>query len=214
MTTIVRAVLWDLDGTLVDSEREHWQSWHETFEARGLAVTEAQFKATFGQRNDRILAQILGPDAPAQTVREIGDAKEQRYRELVTAGGLTPLPGAAEWVKRLHAAGWRQAVASSAPRANVETVTQALQLRKYFSALVAAEDVTHGKPAPDVFLEAARRVAVAASDCVVVEDAEAGVAAAKAARMRCIGVGQRCKGADVVVTSLKDLAPDAFERLI
>src|SRR5689334_21493943 len=112
----LRAVLWDLDGTLVDSAPEHWQSWHETFEARGIQITEAEFRKTFGQRNDAILTHLLGAKATPAVIREIGDAKELRYRELVGRGALTPLPGAAEWLQRLTKAGWRQAVASSAPR--------------------------------------------------------------------------------------------------
>src|SRR5690242_8044557 len=96
-----RAVLWDLDGTLVDSAAEHWQSWRETFEVRGIHISEAEFRKTFGQRNDAILTQLLGPRATPDVIREIGDAKELRYRELVAAGALTPLPGAAEWLARL-----------------------------------------------------------------------------------------------------------------
>jgi beta-phosphoglucomutase len=209
------AVLWDLDGTLVDSAGEHWQAWLETVEADGLTVTREQFRKTFGQRNDAILAGWFGDAVAAERRRAIGHAKEARYRELVAAGGLVPLPGAAEWVRRLDGAGWRQAVASSAPRLNVEVVVRALGLAAHFGALVAAEDVEHGKPAPDVFLAAARRLAVPPSRCVVVEDASAGIEAARRAGMASIGVGPPgFAPAHLVVASLEQLPPDTFDRLI
>jgi len=112
------AVLWDMDGTLVDSEEYHWLSWRDTMAAEGFALTREQFLESFGQRNDAILARWLGPDASAR----IGDTKEELYRKLLREGGLGPLPGAAEWVKHLHREGWAQAIASSAPRANVAAV--------------------------------------------------------------------------------------------
>src|SRR5437868_1645856 len=114
MTAICRAVLWDLDGTLVDSEEYHWQSWQDALHKAGVSVTYQDFLSSFGQRNDRILSHWLGKDAEEETIRRIGDAKEERYRELVREGGLSPLPGAAEWVDRLKRDGWQQAIASSA----------------------------------------------------------------------------------------------------
>jgi beta-phosphoglucomutase len=213
--TGARAVLWDLDGTLVDSVEEHWQAWRETVEADGLAVTRERFRETFGQRNDAILARWFGDAVAPERRRAIGHAKEARYRELVAAGGLAPLPGAAEWVRRLARAGWRQAVASSAPRLNVDVVVRALGLSEFFGALVAAEDVVHGKPAPDVFLAAAARLEVPAAGCVVVEDAAAGIEAARRAGMRNIGIGSPgFAPADVVVASLDRLPADAFDRLL
>jgi HAD superfamily hydrolase (TIGR01509 family) len=208
----VRAVLWDLDGTLVDSAEQHWQAWREVLEARGYHVTREQFERTFGWRNDAILAEWLGDAVTPHEAAAIGAKKEERYRELVTASGLIPLPGAADWVRRLAENGWRQAIASSAPRANVEVVVGALGLGDYFAAMVAAEDVSEGKPAPDVFLEAAGRTGALPEMCVVVEDAAAGVEGAHRAGMACIGVGGL--QADLTVTSLTELPDDAFDRLV
>jgi len=209
------AVLWDLDGTLVESAEHHWQAWLETLADHGVSITRAQFVASFGQRNDAILSQWLGPQGAPGVVRDIGDTKEARYRTLVAERGVTPLPGAAEWVRRLADRGWRQAVASSAPRRNVEVVLAGLGLGEQFQALVAAEDVRHGKPAPDVFLHAAGQLRVPPDRCVVVEDAPAGIEAARRAGMRSIGIGPTgFAPADVVVTSLVDLPLDAFDKLI
>lgn len=208
-----RAVLWDMDGTLVDSRAQHWRSWQEALAAHGVAVTEAQFLATFGRRNDAILTGWLGAAATPDLIRRIGDLKEESYRRIVAAEGLAPLTGVADWVARLDAAGWRQAVASSAPRLNVEVVLKVIGLERYFAALVAAEDVRHGKPDPEVFLTAAARLGVPPARCVVVEDVEHGIEAAHRAGMKAIGVGGVAAG-DLVVSSLADLPADAFEKLI
>jgi HAD superfamily hydrolase (TIGR01509 family) len=209
------AVLWDLDGTLVDSEEYHWQSWRDTLAAEGLTITREQFLASFGQRNDRILPGWLGPDATPERIAHVGGTKEAEYRRLVEQNGLDALPGAADWVARLHAQGWRQAVASSAPGANVEVMLRVLGLARYFDATTAAEDVTRGKPDPQVFLEAAARLGVPSARCIVVEDAAVGVEAARRAGMRCIGVNRAATlAADLAVDSLEHLAPDAFRRLL
>ena len=211
----MRAVLWDLDGTLVDSAEFHWLSWRDTLASEGHHITYEQFLASFGQKNDRILPGWLGADTPAERVQRIGDAKEAEYRRLALEHGLTPLPGAAEWITRLHKHGWKQAIASSAPCANVEVMLRALNLARDFDAIVAAEDVTVGKPDPQVFLAAAAKVGVPLAQCIVVEDAAAGVEAAHRAGMKCIGVSpQRNLEADVVVTSLTELPGDTFERLL
>ncbi len=212
----LRAVLWDLDGTLVDSEEYHWRAWRDTMAAEGVPLTFEQFRATFGWRNDAILRQWLGSDVDPLRMERIADAKEEAYRNLVRAGGLVPLPGAAEWVRRLHAEGWAQAVASSAPRLNIEVVMQAIGLADQFQATAASEDVERGKPDPQVFLVAASRLGVPPARAIVVEDAPAGVEAARRAGMRSIGArrdGMQLP-ADIAVGSLADLPPDAFDSLI
>jgi len=210
-----RAVLWDLDGTLVDSADLHWISWRDTLSAAGVTITYEQFLDSFGQKNDRILRGWLPNGAPADDIRRIGDAKEAEYRRLARAHGLTPLPGAADWLARLRAAGWEQAIASSAPRENVEVMLDALGLRGYFEVMTAAEDVSAGKPDPQVFLAASSRLGIPPPSCVVVEDAAAGIEAARRAGMRSVGVSRTERlDADIVVSSLLDLPADAFERLL
>jgi len=209
------AVLWDLDGTLADSEEYHWLSWRDAMRAEGVELTYDRFLASFGQRNDRILGVWLGEGADATRIRRIGDWKEAEYRRLAEARGLTPLAGAREWVERLHRDGWKQAIASSAPRLNVETMLHVLKFDGLIDAMVSADEVKKGKPDPDVFLAAAAAVSVPPSRCVVVEDAAAGVEAGRRAGMKTIGVNARTPlAADVYVTSLADLPPDAFERLL
>lgn len=212
---MARAVLWDLDGTLVDSAEFHWLSWRDTMAAEGVSLTYQQFLDTFGQKNDRILPGWLGSGADAARIRRVGDAKEAEYRRLASVHGLRPLPGASSWVRRLRAQGWQQAIASSAPGENVGVMLRALALDGMFEAIVSAEDVTRGKPDPQVFLAAAERLGVPRDRCIVVEDAAVGVQAARSAGMRCIGVSRAVVlDADVAVSSLLELPSDAFDRLV
>lgn len=211
---MTRAVLWDLDGTLVDSGEMHWWSWRDTLGAIGVPVTYEQFAGTFGQKNDRILRSWLGPEATPERIAEVAEAKESEYRRLVSVHGLQPLPGAREWVERLRADGWRQTIASSAPRKNVEVMLAAIGLDAAFDAIVASEDVGKGKPDPEVFLTAAARLGATPARSIVVEDAAAGVEAARRAGITCIGVNDPTLQADLVVGSLTDLALDAFDRLV
>jgi HAD superfamily hydrolase (TIGR01509 family) len=209
------AVLWDLDGTLADSEEYHWLSWRDAMRGEGMELSHDRFLASFGQRNDRILGAWLGEDVAADRMRRIGDWKEAEYRRLAEERGLTPLPGAREWIEKLHTDGWKQAIASSAPRLNVETMLHVLKFDGLIDAIVSAEEVKKGKPDPDVFLAAAAAVSVPPARCVVVEDAAAGVEAGRRAGMRTIGVNAKSPlTADIYVRSLADLPSDSFERLL
>ena len=181
----------------------------------GVELSYRAFLESFGQRNDRILSNWLGAAATADAIVRIGDAKEEMYRQIARREGLVALPRAREWVSRLRDGGWLQAIASSAPRANVEVMLQSVGISALIDAVVSAEDVTHGKPDPEVFLAAASRLGIPPARCVVVEDAEAGIEAARRAGMRSIGVNTTTPlAADVYVQSLADLPLDAFDRLV
>ncbi len=205
-----------MDGTLVDSADYHWLAWRDTMAKEGFRITHEQFLATFGQRNDSILWQWLGERATPGLIQRVGDAKEKLYRQQVRQHGIESLPGTSDWVRQLHAQGWRQAIASAAPRANVETILEVLRCKDCFEAIVSAEDVHCGKPDPEVFLVAASKLGVRPARCVVVEDAPHGVEAAHAAGMKSIGVGPKDRRlkADLVVQSLDRLAPNAFDSLL
>ena len=212
----VRAVLWDMDGTLIDSEEFHWISWRETMAKEGIPITRDQFLASFGQRNDSIIPRLLRAASTPERVERISAAKEEIYRDLIRKHGVEPLPGVRAWVHRLYEEGWLQAIASAAPRANIDAVLDALGAAHHFQGIVSADDVHKGKPDPEVYLVAASRVGASPDRSIVVEDAVAGVEGARSAGMKSIGVGRNGKQlpADIVVPSLELLDPDAFERLL
>ncbi len=215
-STVLRAVLWDMDGVLVDSAQYHFDAWRRALQLEGSDMSEAAFRSTFGQRNDTVLRGLFGPDYSDADVARVSTVKEALYRDVVAEKGIDALPGVLRWLTTLHSAGWRQAVASAAPRDNVLAIVDELSIGGFFSAITSAEDVTRGKPDPQVYLTAAQRVNVLPNRCIVIEDAPAGVEGAKRANMRSIGVltSHEELEADVVVTRLTELGDDAFERLL
>jgi HAD superfamily hydrolase (TIGR01509 family) len=210
-------VLWDLDGTLVDSAGHHWIAWRDTLEAEGRSVRPDDFAHTFGKRNDEILRELFGAAITPEWIDRVSEAKEQAYRRRLRERGLDPLPGAFDWLSRLREGGWRQALASSAPRPNIDAAFEALGLERFLDAVVSADEVGRGKPDPAIFLEAARRLGLAPGRCVVVEDAPAGLEAARRAGMPSIGVlsvHHRTLEARLVVSSLESLPEGAFDDLL
>jgi len=211
-----RAVLWDLDGTLIDSMSYHWEAWNDVLQPLGYHFSVESFLPTIGLRNEEIVRDFLKLDRPARELERIVLAKEERYRAILRERGVALLPGVDDWLTRLTAAGWRHAIVTSAPRLNVEATVHASSLDRRVDLIVCAEDVLNGKPHPEPFLLAADRLGVAPARCVVVEDAPTGLEGARRAGMKTIGVltTHAALKADRVVKSLLDLAGDAFERVI
>ncbi len=209
-----KAIIWDLDGTLIDSSQYHWEAWQAVMKSENFSLTYDEYVADFGKRNDEILRGRLGADLTDEFIARVSLAKEEVYRDLIRTKGMDLLPGAAYWLERLKAEGWLQALATSAPRGNIDAVFAALRLDKFFDAAVSSEEVKAGKPEPDVFLAAAAKMDVAPADCIVIEDAPAGLEAARRAGMRSIGVltTHRELKADLVAARL-DLLPESFFHL-
>jgi beta-phosphoglucomutase len=214
-----RAAIWDMDGVLVDSGRYHYEAWRVLALELGREFGEEQFWPTFGRRNQEIIREYFG-DFPPDELERLAAHRDRIYLNLIPAR-LSPMPGALALLRGLAERGYRQAVASSSPFENVHTVLEALGIKQYFSAVITAENVKAGKPNPEVFLVAARALQVAPTDCVVFEDAVAGVVAAKAAGARCIAVTTSRSAealaraqADLVVSSLTQVTPDRVEALL
>jgi beta-phosphoglucomutase len=216
------AAIWDVDGTLVDTAELHFRAWRAVSAERGRPFTRADFARTFGRRNPEIIHTLFGDDLGPRDAEEMADRKEELYRDEARAG-VALLPGVRQLVEGLDRAGFRQAVASSAPRANLDLILGLTGVGRFFPVVVASEDTRRGKPDPEVFLTAAGRLAVPPARCVVLEDAVAGVEAAKAGGMRCIAVrfvghhpeeALRQAGADLVTDTLEQVAPDDVRRLL
>lgn len=206
-----------MDGVLVDTAEFHFQAWSQALSEHGIPFTRKLFTATFGMNNANILTTVLGQPPAPELLTKISDRKEELFRQAVR-GKAKLLPGVLTWLERLRVAGLRQAIASSAPPANIDAVVDELGLRRYFDAIVSGFDLP-GKPDPTLFLKVARLIGVPPQRCVVVEDAVAGVEAARRAGMKCIAVtttnpAHELHGADVIVERLDALPLDTFERLL
>lgn len=210
-----RAALWDVDGTLIDSTEYHYQTWRETLAREDYELTRADFMRTIGKRNDAAVRAFLGDNVQVSVIERISEAKEARYRELVRTRGISLLPGVRDWLARLRQAGWCQAIASSAPPANIAAILAATNIANYFDAIISAKEVAHGNPNPQSFLRAAEKLNTRPQHCVIIEDAPAGLEAGRRAEMKTIGVltSHNELMADVVVHTLADLPAAAFDQL-
>jgi len=204
----------DLDGVLVDSRPQHMAAWQQLARERGLKHAEDYFHRTFGLRNDAIIGG-LASGLTAEDVRAMAERKEELFREQAR-GRIQPLPGVRELLSFLADHDVPAAIVTSTPRANLTMILDTLDLPGRFDALVAEEDAAKGKPDPEGFLVAAQRLGVAPADCVVIEDAPAGIQAAKAVGMRAIAVTTTRPAADLGDADLvvESLAAEAVRTCI
>ncbi len=214
-----KAVIFDMDGVLVDSLGAHFQAWKRFAEEMGVGLTEEEFADLFGRTNRDIFEARWPGLVPPDEVDYWDRWKEERYREVLREH-FPAMDGARELVRALAEAGFRLAIGSSGPPENVRVALEEFGAGT-FEASVSAADVTHGKPHPEVFLKAAESLGVAPAACAVIEDAPAGVEAAVRAGMTPValaGTADRAtlaaRGAACVVDTLRDLSPEAIAALI
>ena len=211
------AVIFDVDGVLVDSYRAHFESWRQMFAEQNAGFTEDEFRATFGRTSRDIIAGLYGELSEEEILRW-DDRKEALYRDILRQD-FPLVDGAVDLVNALADAGFALAVGSSGPPANVALTLDCLPCGQRFTARVTGADVTRGKPDPQVFLLAAERLGISPERCAVVEDAPAGVEAANRAGMASIALTgtatrEELSHARLVVDSLRGLTPAAISGLI
>jgi beta-phosphoglucomutase len=212
------AVIFDVDGVLVDSYDAHFASWSKLYRELGRDYTEAAFAADFGRTSRDILRRTLGDALSDARVRELDERKESLYRELLREE-FPAMEGAVRLIDALVDDGFVLAVGSSAPLENITLSLDKLGRAAKFSAIVTGADVTRGKPDPQVFQLAAQRLGVPPDSCAVIEDAVHGVEAARRAGMVSIGLTgtvarDRFATADLVVDRLDQLSPRQIRDLL
>ncbi|MBK1877148.1 HAD family hydrolase [Pelagicoccus mobilis] len=180
--------IFDWDGVVVDSSQQHEESWEVVAERNGLPLFEGHFKLGFGKRNELIIPTLLKWSEDPDEIKRLGDEKEAAYREIVRRSGLQPLPGVQAFLESLVKGDMARAVGSSTPRENIDAVTEIIGLSGMFEQVVAAGDVSRGKPDPEVFLKAAERIGRDPANCVVFEDSFSGIEAGLAAGMTVVGI--------------------------
>jgi len=201
-------VIWDLDGTLADTERAHFLAWQRFCLNFDRVLTWEQFKPTFGLSNPDVLRMLISSDLSDDDLQRLSDEKEALFRN--TPGAILPMPGSVKLARHLHALSIPQAIGSSAPPENIPYVLEALGVADLFVAIVCRWDVEQGKPAPDIFLRAAEKIGLPPINCIVLEDAPPGITAAHAAGMRCIALegtwpAETLRNADYRVATLADI---------
>ncbi len=194
--------IFDWDGVVIDSSAQHSESWERLAREIAKPLPADHFKSGFGRKNEFIIPEILGWSRDPDEVERLSLRKESLYRDIVKERGLSPLPGAKEWLQRLAEAGIPCVVGSSTHRLNIEVSLEIIHLAEYFSGIVSSEDVTQGKPAPDVFLKAAEKIHRTPGACVVFEDAHVGIQAARNAGMKVVAVATTNPLADLGAADL------------
>jgi HAD superfamily hydrolase (TIGR01509 family) len=212
VSVAIRAVIFDMDGVIVDSEPYSMQALIEVLREHGIDPTPEDLHRSYGRTIREDFAHYFRKYGVAADLEAAIARKHARYCQLAS-GLLTPFPGVMALVERLRRSGYRLGLASSGSQAKVALGMDALSINGIFDTIVTGDDVTQSKPHPQIYLLAARRLGVEPAACVAIEDAPAGVQAAKRAGMRCIAVTNsvvraRLLRADLIVDSLAaDLSP-------
>ncbi len=215
--TKIKAVVFDMDGVLIDSEKYHRQSYNDVFKKQRLniSLSDDDFKRFFGRGAKQIIFQLFKENNIKEDPIKYAGLKDKRFREVIKRYA-EPLPGAVELMKELSKE-YRLCVASSAAYENVKLITRLLKVEKYLEFFISGDDVKDTKPSPEIYLKAAKKLKLKPEECVVIEDADLGVQAAKTAGMRCIAVtntlpAEKLKNADLIVDSLKQVKNDIIKR--
>jgi len=209
----LQAVLWDMDGVIVDTYEGHYVSWKQSLDEVGQPYDEDTFRRTFGMNNRLIMATVFGRELDEAFIQKVSNRKEEIFRRDIK-GKVQSLPGVMDWLERFRSMALKQAVASSAPQANIDALLTELKIRDYFQA-EAAGATLKGKPDPAVFLLAAKLLGVDPANCLVIEDSIAGVQAAKSAGCQCVAVLTTNQASDLTRADLivKDLTYLKLEQV-
>jgi beta-phosphoglucomutase len=215
---MLKGVIFDMDGVLINSHPIHKRAWSKFFESLNLEVSDAELDFVLdGRKKEDILRHFLG-DLPDSQIKEYGHQKEMLFREEALC--IEPVEGALELLKELAQAHIAFAIASCGSKSRVHYILRQLQVHDCFAAIITADDVACGKPDPDIFRKAADRLGSAYSDLLVCEDAISGVQAAKAAGIKCLGIADHARadelleaGADRVIANFASTSLPQLEEL-
>ncbi len=206
------AVLFDMDGTLIDNIALHQAVWREFTRQRGLNLSDAELGFAKGRKALEVVEHFWPAASPGEVSRLTSDRQELYRSRFAESDLVRPVAGAEAFLSALGALGVLRVLATDAPLANVEAVWRKFPFASLFEFVVTSDDVRHGKPDPEIFLAAAARAGVAPTRCLVAEDSKAGVAAAKAAGCQCLGLATnqteadlRREGADFVALDFLNL---------
>lgn len=213
-----KAVIWDLDGVLADTTEAHFRTWVTSLAEWEIPLDRDQFDRIYGMNSQDTLTVLLGRLPKLDELATITGRKEHLFR-LEAQRIVHPGPGAINLLNELGHAGWSQALASSAPQANINLLVDKFGIRDRFQAILSGAELPAGKPDPTLFLEAAKALNLSPERCVVVEDAPAGVEAAHRAGMQCIAVAttrrrEALASADLLFDNLTQMTLENFSQML
>ena len=215
---VSKAVIWDMDGVIADTAPFHFEAWQQIARIEGVSFTKSDFRQIFGKRNAEIIVEIFGQSISAREMESLAQSKEEMFRRIA-GQSVKPFPGVLNLLHSMHKAEWKMALASSTPVENIELITGTLEITELFDAIVSADDVSQGKPNPEVFLTAAEKLAIDPARCIVIEDSIAGIQAARAAGMKCIALTttnrpSRLSEADLIVDRMDKVTVRTLDSLL
>ena len=203
---MLKGIIFDMDGVLIDSHPIHKRAWRKFFDSLGLHVSDSELDFVLdGRKKEDILRHFLG-DLPDAQIREYGHQKEMLFRE--EASSIDPVDGVLEFLEELTEAGIGFALASCGSKSRVHYILRQLRIHDRFAAIVTADDVQLGKPDPDIFRKAADYLGSPYSDLLVCEDAVSGVLAAKAAGIRCLGIADQARADELLEAGADHVVPN------
>ena len=207
------AVIFDMDGVLVDSNPFHLRKWIDLFQEHGVPYNEEELpKIILGPPNEVIFRRYLGENLTREQLAELGEELEANFRREIGPHARS-FPGVRRFIEECHATGIKMAVASAAISKNVSFLVSALGLRDYFLAVLTANEITHPKPHPEIYLKTAETLGVKPADCAVFEDSFVGIEAAKRAGMKCVAVASTFRADDLQRETRADMIVPSFESV-
>lgn len=212
----LEAVIWDMDGVLLNSGPSHFKAWRATLEKYKIKVYEERLRRTFGMTNQQVIQFIVDQPISKELTDKIIREKDLLFQNIIRDKAVF-LPGVKKWMETFRQNGIRQALASSGSPGNINVVLSALAVETYFDVVISGDGMP-SKPDPFVFIKAADRLGVIPLNCLVIEDAVTGVQAAKASGMKCVAVtttnhAEKLADADVVLDNLAELMTDHIQGL-
>jgi len=212
------AVIFDMDGVIVDNSIFHFEAWVLFCSKKGLSISREDLRQWFGSTNREILTRVYDRPVSKAEALKLGEEKEAIYRQMY-APVLTPVHGLRHLMHELKRVNFRIALATSAPPENVRFILNNTHTRKYFDAIVDASGIKKGKPSPEIYQKAARKLRVKPSQCLVFEDAFFGIEAARSAGMKVVGVGtthpvEELKYTLMNIRDFTDIDPEKIAMLI
>ena len=216
---MIRAVIFDMDGVIVDSTECDFLAWKRVFDDAGVKFSRSRYKASMGKRGVEVVKACMPWEVGDEEAQSFQDKKLQYFmEECIEKKGIKMIEGIGEFVELVMKNDYQVALATAAVKERAEVVLEFTNLKEYFPVVVAGDQVSKGKPDPETFLKAAEKLGRAPEECVVIEDAPNGVRAAKAGGMKCIAITtthskDELGEADKIIDSFDELTEFEFSEL-